>query len=94
VKLKEEIAKTLTPDGRSGGMWFDLEMLPYCGGVFLVRQRIERFINERDGRMVVFKNQPVTLEGVVCSGNLSTRRWLCQRAIYPFWREYWLERVT
>ena len=94
VKLQEEIAKTLTPGGRNGGMWFDREMLPYCGGVFLVRQRIERFINERDGRMVVFRNQPVTLEGVVCSGNRSTRRWLCQRAIYPFWRECWLERVT
>jgi len=28
VKSKEEIAKTLTPDGRNKGLWFDREMLP------------------------------------------------------------------
>ena len=93
VKSKEEIAKTLTPDGRNRGLWFDREMLPYCGGVYRVRQRIERFINERDGKLLVLKNQPVTLEGVVCSGDRSICRWLCPRAIYPYWRECWLERV-
>ena len=94
VKSKEEIAKTLTPGGRNGGMWFDREMLPFCGGVYRVRQRIERFIHEGDGTMVVFKNQPVTLEGVACSGERSVCRWLCPRAIIPFWRECWLERVA
>jgi hypothetical protein len=43
--------------------------------------------------MVVLKNEAVTLDGVVCSGDLSLRRWFCPRAIYPFWRECWLERV-
>lgn len=93
VKSKEEIAKTLTPDGRNKGMWFDREMMPYCGGVYRVRRRIKRFINERNGKMVVFKDQPVTLEGVVCSGEHSVCRWLCPRAIYPYWRECWLERA-
>lgn len=93
VKSKEEIAKTLTPDGRNKGMWFDREMMPYCGGVYRVRKRIERFINERNGKLLIFKNQPVTLEGVVCSGDRSIRRWLCPRAIYPYWRECWLERI-
>ena len=93
VKSKEEIAKTLTPDGRNKGMWFDREMMPYCGGVYRVRKRIERFINERDGKLLILKNQPVTLEGVVCSGDRSICRWLCPRAIYPYWRECWLERV-
>ena len=92
VKSKEEIAKTLTPEGRNKGMWFDREMMPYCGGVYRVRQRIERFIDERDGKMLVLKSPPVTLEGVVCGGNHSICRWLCPRAIYPYWRECWLER--
>jgi len=61
--------------------------------VYRVRQRIERFINERDGKLMVLKNQPVTLEGVVCSGDRSICRWLCPREIYPYWRECWLERV-
>jgi hypothetical protein len=94
VKTKEEIAKTLTPEGRHRGMWFDREMLPYCGGTYRVRQRIGRFVNERDGKLVVMKNQPVTLDGVVCSGDRSVCRWLCPRAVYPFWHEVWLERAS
>jgi hypothetical protein len=76
-------------------MWFDREMLPFCGGTFRVRRRIHRFIDERaGGRMVeLTKNDCVTLEGVVCSGDLSLRRWFCPRAIYPYWRECWLRRV-
>ena len=35
----------------------------------------------------------ITLDGVVCSGDLSLRRWFCSRAIYPYWRECWLERA-
>ena len=93
VKSREEIAQTLTPDGRSLGMWFDREMLPYCGGVYRVRQRISRFIHEGNGKMMTPRTQPVTLEGVVCSGDHSICRWFCPREIYPYWREFWLERV-
>jgi len=95
VKSKEEIAATLTPDGRHRGMWFDREMMPYCGGVFRVRQRIQRFIDERSGgRMIELKKTHcVTLDGVVCSGERSVRRWFCPRAIYPYWHECWLRRV-
>src|SRR5262249_41602024 len=89
----EEIAKTLTPDGRNRGLPFDREMLPYCGSVRRVRQRMTRFIDEQTGKLVVLKTDAVTLDGVVCSGEHSACRWLCPRAIYPFWREAWLERV-
>jgi hypothetical protein len=95
VKTREEIAATLTASGRNRGMWFDREMAPFCGGTYRVRQRIHRFIDERGGgRMIVFKNSDcVTLDGVVCSGDLSLRRWFCPREIYPYWRECWLRRV-
>jgi hypothetical protein len=93
VKSRDEIAKTLTPDGRNKGLWFDREMLPYCGGFYRVRQRIGRFIDEREGKLIVLKNEAMTLDGVVCSGDRSICRWFCPRAIYPYWRECWLERV-
>jgi hypothetical protein len=93
VKSKEEIAKTLTPDGRNKGLWFDREMMVYCGGTFRVRQRVGRFINDQDRKMIVLKNDAITLDGVVCSGDYSLRRWFCPRALYPYWRECWLERV-
>jgi len=93
VKSLEEIARTLNAEGRNKGLWFDREMFPFCGKIFRVRQRISRFIDERDGKLVELKNEAITLEGVVCSGELSLRRWFCPRAIYPYWRESWLERV-
>jgi hypothetical protein len=34
------------------------------------------------------------LEQVWCSGELSKYRLFCPRAIYPYWREIWLERVA
>lgn len=96
VRSLEEIAATLTPDGRNSGLWFDREMAPYCGGTFRVRQRITRFIDEFrfPGKLMkMTKNPAVTLDGVVCSGNLSPRRWFCPREITLYWRECWLRRV-
>lgn len=93
VKAKKEIAATLNPQGRSRGLWFDREMMPYCGGTYRVRQRVSRFIDDRSGRMIELKNDCVTLDGVVCSGDLSLRRWFCPRAIFPYWRESWLRRA-
>jgi len=93
VRSKEEVATTLTPHGRNRGLWFDREMMAYCGGTYRVRRRVNRFINDQDGKMIELKTDCVTLEGVVCSGDLSLRRWFCPRAIIPYWREAWLRRV-
>jgi hypothetical protein len=94
VKAKQEIARTLTPSGTSQGMWFDREMLPYCGKVYQVRKRVTRFIHEQNGRMLTPRTPSVILEGVVCSGDYSICRWFCPREIYSHWREFWLERVA
>jgi hypothetical protein len=93
VKTKRQIAATLSPKGKHRGLWFDREMMPFCGRTFRVRQRIHRIIDERDGRMIELKNDCVTLDGVVCSGERSLLRWFCPRAIYPYWRECWLSRA-
>jgi hypothetical protein len=93
VKSKEEIAETLSPQGRHRGLWFDREMMPYCGRTFRVRQRVNHFIDDRDGKMIELKNDCVTLEGAVCTGDHSLLRWFCPREILPYWREVWLRRV-
>jgi exopolysaccharide biosynthesis WecB/TagA/CpsF family protein len=93
VKTPQEISSSLTSEGKNRGLVFDREMLPYCGKQFRVRRRIGRFVDERTGRMIEIKTDCVTLEGVVCSGELSSSRWLCPRAIYPYWREDWLRRI-
>jgi hypothetical protein len=94
VKTREEIAETLNEQGFNRGLWFDEEMLPYCGGTYRVRQRINRFVDEHTGRMIELKaGDCVTLDGVVCSGEHSPVRWFCPRASYPYWRESWLHRA-
>ena len=93
IKSKEEIAETLTKDGRNKGLWFDLEMMVYCGQTFKVRRRITHFIEDKNGKMIELKSDCVTLDGCVCSGDHSLSRWFCGRAIYSYWREIWLRRI-
>ena len=62
-------------------------MPPYCGETHTVKQRVERFIDERPGELIELKSDVFILDDVVCSGLLSENRWFCQRRLYPWWRE-------
>jgi hypothetical protein len=93
VKDPERIQQTLNDQGRNRGLWFDLEMLPYCGRVFRVSARVERIIDEHTGKMLEFSNDCIALDGVACTGTYSPGRWFCRREIIPYWREAWLERA-
>jgi hypothetical protein len=93
VKSREEIIKTLTPRGTTKGLRFDHEMFAYCGKTFRVRARIRRCIHEIKRVMVELKTEALVLDGAACTGDCNPARWFCPRAIYPFWRECWLERV-
>lgn len=92
VRSADEIATTLDGGGKLRGLWFDREMLPYCGHETNVLAKVDRFIDERSGRMIELATDCFILEGVVCKGHISEGRWFCPRAIYPWWREAWLER--
>lgn len=93
IKSPAEIGRTVDETGKHKGLWFDREMLPYCGGTYRVKARIERIIDDRTGRMIEITRDCVVLDGVVCSGDRSPARWLCPRAITPYWREAWLRRA-
>jgi hypothetical protein len=93
VRSREEIAATLDVNSKNRGLWFDIEMIPFCGGTFTVLRRVERIINERTGRMMRLPGDCIILDGVSCSGELSAGRLFCPRSIYPYWREIWLKRV-
>jgi hypothetical protein len=94
IRSKEEIFVTLNQQGRNRGLWFDVEMLPFCGRVARVKQRVDHIINEKNGEMMHFSNPCIMLEEVACGGCLSRERLFCPRAIYSYWREIWLERVV
>jgi hypothetical protein len=93
VKNLGEIETTLDCNSKNRGMWFDVEQVAFCERRFVVRRRVDRIIDERTGKMMELKNPCITLEGVLCSGHVSSDRLLCPRAITPYWREVWLERV-
>lgn len=93
IKTQDEIRSTVNPGGKNRGLSFDKEMTVYCGGQYKVLRRVEKIINEKTGKMMKMPNDCIILEGVVCTAQYSDRRWLCPRAIYPYWREIWLKRV-
>ena len=94
VKSFKEILATIDRRAENRGLYFDAEMVPYCGGTYHVKTRVNRYINEKTGKLVTMKSDAVMLEGVWCQGRYSHCRLFCPRSIYPWWREIWLERVS
>jgi hypothetical protein len=93
VKTHDEILTTLDRRNMNRGMCFDSEMVPYCGGLYRVIRRVERFLDEKTGRIRSLKTPAVILEDVACRSRFAGCRMFCPRAIYCWWREIWLERV-
>ena len=93
VKSYEDILATCHTDNRNRGMGFDGEMVPFCGKTYRVLARVDHILNEKTGKMMNMKNPCVILDNVVCEGRYSECRMFCPRAIFPYWREIWLERV-
>ena len=94
VKSYEEILATLNTENKNRGLYFDAEAVPYCGGIHKVRTRLNKFIDEKTGKLVTLRNPSLILEGVWCRARYSDCRMFCPRSIYTWWREIWLERVS
>jgi hypothetical protein len=93
VRPPDEIAATLDERGFNRGLSFDREMLPYCGRTFRVKDRVDKIVDDKTGRLLKIPKDSLILEGAVCSGERTAGCWFCPREIYPFWREAWLQRV-
>jgi hypothetical protein len=93
VRSYTEILETLNQDWHNRGMYFDSEQVPFCNGTYQVLRRVEKQIDERTGRLVPLKSDAVILSDVFCEARYAKCRRFCPRAIYPYWREIWLERA-
>ena len=91
VKSLEEIEATLTRENKNRGLSFDVEMVRFCGGKYRVLARVQKIIDDATGEMVNLPNDCIILEGVACTAEYHG---FCPRAIYPYWREIWLRRVS
>jgi hypothetical protein len=94
IRPFKEILGTIDKQNQNRGMGFDAEMVPFCGKVFRVRTRVEKFIDERTGYLRRMKTPAVILEGVYCQSRYSEDRVFCPRRIFAWWREVWLEKVA
>src|ERR1700739_2844172 len=56
VRSKEEIMATLDKGQKNRGLWFDSEMIPYCGGIYRVLRRVTRIVDEKTGKIIKMKN--------------------------------------
>jgi hypothetical protein len=94
VKSYEQILATVDQKLSNLGLNWGEELVPYCGRTYRVRSRVEKFIDERSGILKKLKTPAVILEGVTCQSRFSDKRIGCPRAIFAWWREVWLERVS
>lgn len=93
VKPYKDIVKTLDSNYRNRGLYFDAEMVPFTEREYEVERRQKQIIDEASGKMIRFKTDAIILKDVVCEARYAICRRFCPRAIYPYWREIWLERV-
>lgn len=93
VKSHREILKSVSGDNKNRGMYWDAELVPYCGGTYRVLKRVTKLIDEKTAKMIEMKNPCIILDTVVCQARYSQCRMLCPKQMYPYWREIWLERV-
>ena len=89
-----EILRTLNTENKNPGLFFDAEMVPYCGGTYQVLKKVTRIIDEKTGEMQEFKTPCIILDSVICQSRYSYCRMFCPRSIYSYWREIWLERTA
>ena len=94
VKSYGDILATLDGANKNRGLFFDAELVPFCGREYRVRTRLTDFIDEKTGRMVSLKTPAVILEDVWCQSRYSTCRVFCPRSIFSWWREAWLEKIS
>jgi hypothetical protein len=90
VRSLHEIEATLNHSRRLKGCSFPPEMEQYCDTTQRVMKPVERFVDERDYRVLRIKGV-VLLDGLTCQGIGSIGR--CDRNCYFFWREEWLEKI-
>lgn len=90
IKLPHEIARTLDCASKSRGLWFDKDMLKYCGQEFRVRGQIRKIIDVRSGAMISMKTPCVVLEEVHYTGEFQT---FGEQHEYLYWREGWLKII-
>jgi hypothetical protein len=95
IKSTDEIRATLDKHERCDGLaYMPAVMDRFCGGAYPVRRRVDRFFDERRGKLLRLRNV-VILEGVYCEPPEDPTIAFagCHRSCFLFWKEAWLRRI-
>ena len=84
---RAHIAQTLK-NSRTKGLWFDRDMVRYCGNEGAVKKRVNRIIHEATGKMVIMKTRSWILRDITATGEFHR---LCMQHEHIYWREAWLQ---
>jgi len=90
VKSATEIFATLDSNGRHKGLGIVPEMTKFCGKQLRVFKNVSQICIETTGEIRKIKTPTVLLEGGICDGSFHGG---CDRSLFIFWREAWLEKV-
>lgn len=90
VKTSAEIARTLDKNSKNKGLWFDRDMLKFCGQTFQVRGRVQQIVDITSLAMIPMKSPCIMLETVHFTGEFQG---FGEQHDYLYWREVWLQPV-
>ncbi len=90
IRLPHEIARTLDKNSKNRGLWFDIDMLKFCGQHFQVRGRVQQIIDVRNNAMIPMKTPCITLHDVHYTGEFQG---FGEQHDFLYWREAWLQRT-
>ena len=91
VKTPVEIARAMDKNSKNRGLWFDADMLKYCGQAYQVRGRVEKIIDVGSGKIIPMKTPCIVLEDVHYSGEFQG---FGEQHDYLYWREAWLDPIV
>jgi len=93
VRPLAEINATLNVANRNRGLAYNPEMSPFCGGVYRVEARVNRIVDEKNGRLLDMKGPCILIEGGHCRSRYHPEALMCPKKIPQYFREAWLERA-
>ena len=91
VKTSVEIARTLDKNSKNKGLWFDRDMLKFCGQDFQVRGKVRQIVDITSLAMIPMKTPCIVLETVHFTGEFQG---FGEQHDYLYWREAWLQPIS
>ncbi len=86
IQSRAHIAQTLI-NSRTKGLWYDRDMIRFCGNPGVVYKPVDKIIHEGTGKMLQFKAPCWILRDITATGEFQRFN---PQLEYTYWKEAWL----